>query len=583
VPAAIVTVILVALVGLIGVAHRQGRISWLRRAGGTAERVSGGIPGWASLPVGMTTASLLTAVFGFYWDVSWHIDRGRDPGPFANPAHWFIIVGLGGIALAGLVSVLMGSDRPTPTSVRLADGWHVPVGGVLLMVCGLIALAGFPLDDVWHRIFGQDVTLWGPTHIQMIGGASLSTLATWVLLNEGIRAAPRRAGWLVEHQAVLVGGAFLLGLSTLQGEFDYGVPQFRQLYHPVLIMLAAGIGLVAVRILAGRGGAIGAALFFIAVRGTLTILIGPLLGRSTLHFPLYLIEAVIVEVVAVVVGTERQLTFGVWSGVGIGTIGLTAEWLWSHLWMPLPWHAGLLPEAAIFGALAAVSGALIGGLIGRALQPSRAVRQSAPRGLVACAWLIAVLCVSWPLPMTSSGSGSATVALSGVPDSGYTLGAPVTSVNVSVRMDQPAAAARANWFDVTAWQGEKNGDGGLVIASLHRRGDGSYATTKAVPIGGSWKTIIRLQKGRELVSLPVYLPADLAIPVPAVLPRAQWTAAFVRDKSVLQREATGGSIALQRGAYVLLSLLAVAWIVNLAWGLRLLDRAGGRRGALANA
>jgi hypothetical protein len=67
------------------------------------------------------------------------------------------------------------------------------------------------------------------------------------------------------------------------------------------------------------------------------------------------------------------------------------------------------------------------------------------------------------------------------------------------------------------------------------------------------------------------------------LPRAQWTAAFVRDKSVLQREATGGSIALQRGAYVLLSLLAVAWIVNLAWGLRLLDRAGGRRGALANA
>ena len=26
--------------------------------------------------------------------------------------------------------------------------------------CGMYALIGFPLDDVWHRIFGQDVTLW---------------------------------------------------------------------------------------------------------------------------------------------------------------------------------------------------------------------------------------------------------------------------------------------------------------------------------------------------------------------------------------------------------------------------------------
>ena len=36
---------------------------------------------------------------------------------------------------------------------------------------GAFALIGFPLDDVWHRIFGQDVTLWGPTHLMLIGGA----------------------------------------------------------------------------------------------------------------------------------------------------------------------------------------------------------------------------------------------------------------------------------------------------------------------------------------------------------------------------------------------------------------------------
>ena len=48
-----------------------------------------------------------------------------------------------------------------------------------------MALAGFPLDDVWHRIFGQDVTLWGPTHLLLFGGASLSTLGAMILLMEG--------------------------------------------------------------------------------------------------------------------------------------------------------------------------------------------------------------------------------------------------------------------------------------------------------------------------------------------------------------------------------------------------------------
>ena len=46
-------------------------------------------------------------------------------------------------------------------------------------------MIGFPLDDVWHRIFGQDVTLWGPTHVLMIGGASLAPIAAWLLLVEG--------------------------------------------------------------------------------------------------------------------------------------------------------------------------------------------------------------------------------------------------------------------------------------------------------------------------------------------------------------------------------------------------------------
>src|SRR5205814_6167923 len=255
----------------------------------------------------------------------------RDPGPFPTPAPWFITVGLAGIALAGVLAVVMGDDRDTGASIRLADGWRVPVGGLLLTVCGCLALAGFPLDDAWHRIFGQDVTLWGPTHIQMIGGASLATLAMWILVVEGLRV--RRRGqrddgartWIVEHQDIFIGGALLIGMSTLQAEFDFGVPQFRQLYHPILLALGASIALIAVRIRAGRGSALAAAAFFLAVRGLLTLLIGPVLGRTILHFPLYLAEAVIIEVVADQVGEGRQLTLGLWAGGAIGTIGLAAE------------------------------------------------------------------------------------------------------------------------------------------------------------------------------------------------------------------------------------------------------------------
>src|SRR5699024_8357378 len=120
----------------------------------------------------------------------------------------------------------------SPSAVRVTRRWSVPVGGVMLAACSLIALAGFPLDDIWHRLFGQDVTAWGPTHIQLIGGASLATLGAWALLVEGARALPgppptRTARVLERGGEIVLAGAFLVGLSTLQVEYDFGVPQFR--------------------------------------------------------------------------------------------------------------------------------------------------------------------------------------------------------------------------------------------------------------------------------------------------------------------------------------------------------------------
>ena len=594
VPATAVALVLVAVVVLAAIAHRRGRWAGLRRLDARAQRWSG-LPGWAAGPIGLGTVSLLVAAFGFYWDVSWHIDRGRDPGPFANPAHYFIIAGLGGIALAGVWSVVAGVDRPTPTSVALhrngaANRWDAPLGGLLLALCGVVALAGFPLDDIWHRIFGQDVTLWGPTHIQMIAGASLATLAMWILSEEGRRAQPDGAGTVSalhvfrEHGDVFLGGAFLIGLSTLQGEFDYGVPQFNQIYHPVLIMLAAAIGLVAVRIRGGRGRALLATAFYLGLRGGLTVLIGPVLGRSTLHFPLYLVEAALVEVVALVAGEATPLALGAWSGVAIGTVGLGAEWWWSHVWMPLPWHRWLLPSGALLAALAALAGGILGALIGTALRPTRprlrptppTRRPTPPRrrparvGPGVASGAVALFCLAWPLPMSGPQGLQATVTLAPTPaaSSGPRAVRPIVTLN------HPQAAHQANWFDVTTWQGERHGQGGLLIAPLHRIGPDTFTTSRAIPVDGTWKALIRLHRDRTLAVVPIYLPADPAIPAGEFAPQLRYTAPFVADKKILQREATGGHVNLQRGAYLLLLLIGAGWISTLVWGLLRLTRSG---------
>src|SRR5258708_5314555 len=226
-------------------AYRRDRLPVLARVAAYSSRVSR-MPPWASPPAAVAGVALLVAVTGFYWDVATHIDRGRDTGPFGTAAHYPILIGLGGIAVAGLLAITLGwRQQRRPTWVQVQRGWWAPLGGMLIAVCGCFALIGFPLDDVWHRLFGQDVTLWGPTHLLMIGGASLATLGVWALQIEGRRSSQpdadrgdvaRGAFW--RRQAdTLSAGAFLMGMSTFQGEFDFGVPQVQLLYHPILIML----------------------------------------------------------------------------------------------------------------------------------------------------------------------------------------------------------------------------------------------------------------------------------------------------------------------------------------------------------
>src|SRR5205085_11094788 len=206
-------------------------------------------------------------------------------------ARYCIRAGLFCVLASGVIAIaLTGERRPSDTSVRLPNGWWAPMGALVICVCGSVSLIAFPLDDIWHRIFGQDVTLWGPTHLLLIGGATFSILGAWILYAEGSRradgTAPREPRLVRALEAVMV-GALLVGLSTFQGGFDFGVPQFRLVWQPILLALAAGIGLVAARVRIGRGGVLAAALVFVGVRGFLGLLGGWVVGERIPDFPLH--------------------------------------------------------------------------------------------------------------------------------------------------------------------------------------------------------------------------------------------------------------------------------------------------------
>ncbi|HEY7875697.1 MAG TPA: hypothetical protein VIG64_11315 [Actinomycetota bacterium] len=562
IPATIVALVLVVLLAVFARLHLGGRVRILNWGAGIAERVTG-LPGWAALPVGVAAGSLLAAVFGFYWDVASHIDNGRDPGPFANPSHYFIIVGLAGIAFAGYLSLLLGRDDGS--GVRIGAR-RVPLGGVLLSVCGVIALLGFPLDDTWHRLFGEDVTLWGPTHLQMVGGAALSTLAIWILLVEAKNARAAgdvRGSSLGRFDEIFAAGGFLVGLSAFQAEFDYSMPQFRLLYQPVLLMFAAGLALVAARIRLGRGGALGAVAVFLAIRGVLAVAVGPGLEHTMPHFPLYVVEAIAVELVAVRVSTSRQLAFGAWSGAAIGTAGLAAEWGWSYLWMSFPWPPAMMVQGALFGLAAAVAAGVAGGFVGRALTAPEAQRQHGRRwiGVVTAASLLLVL--FFPLPIATDTGASVSVTLAQARNGpGEWVHATVTPAPASV-IDDP------EWFNVSAWQG-----GGSVVSQLEPVGDGSYRTVEPVPIYGEWKTLIRLHQGPAIVAAPIYMPSDPAIGASAIPAEPSFTRAFVEDKKLLLREAKDTDAWLSYVAYTVLVGIVLCWVLTLGWGLWRLERTG---------
>jgi hypothetical protein len=560
----IAAVVITLLMLWVGHAHRTRRITWLTRlADKLGEKFHR--PNWVALPVLVFTTSIICALFGFIWDVSWHIGNGRDPGPLANPAHYFIIIGLFGIFVGGMTAVVLPYDKPGPAAVRITENWYAPVGGVLMAGCGLYAMIGFPLDDIWHRIFGQDVTLWGPTHLMMIGGACFSLFAVLMLEREGEAEEGEDVyhGVFITFLRYLSFGGLFIGLSVYQIEFDFGVPQFRLVFQPMLIAGAAALAAVAARTTMGRGAALISAVFAIALRGGVALLVGPILGAPINWFPLYLGPALAVELIALTPLFKRPVVFGAVAGLAVGTVGLWLESLWIAAVYHYPWPISMWGEALAMAVPVAVLMGMCGAMFGMVLTGQRLPGRAVGISVVVATVLVIGGAVANGLHIVVPSKDNATITLTDLPSA---PGQRMVSADVQL-LPADMVSDKPDWLTILSWQGRMNNERGLVIDRLAKVGPGHYRSTQPVPVWGDWKTLLRVQDGRTMTAVPIWEPADAAIPAPEVPALASSTRPFVLEVTILQRERDQGAPAwLFTAGGIVVLFLTLMVIAGLTWG-----------------
>jgi hypothetical protein len=153
-------------------------------------------------------AGKVLGAWGLTWDIQWHLLIGRDT--FWIPPHLMMYGGvtaglLVAFAVLALDTAAAHRGRPPRGAITIAGftstrGIHLAAWGL-----GLVVLAA-PIDDLWHRLFGLDVTLWSPPHLLGLLGSAVNTLGTLVVAAEvypiGKRARPA---------ALLLGSALLYG------------------------------------------------------------------------------------------------------------------------------------------------------------------------------------------------------------------------------------------------------------------------------------------------------------------------------------------------------------------------------------
>lgn len=219
--------------------------------------------------------SVLIQCWGLLWDLSWHLDFGRES--LLDPPH--VVMGIG-IVVALLAWWHERRRTRVPRPHRL--------GGPALLLFGILwEIAALGWDQLWHVLFGSDLKagIWSPPHIMVITGVWVQ--AIWSIVASLSQEADRRSALPIHS---LLGCAVLLSVvSPFFGPIEYLLHRRDPFLYPLLMA-----GLAAFVFLVGRtatqhphGCTIIAALYTL-VRG-LPALVLWLAGRAMPGYPTPLI------------------------------------------------------------------------------------------------------------------------------------------------------------------------------------------------------------------------------------------------------------------------------------------------------
>jgi hypothetical protein len=201
--------------------------------------------------------SKLIAGWGVQWDIQWHVLIGRDS--FWIAPH---VMTYAGVSLAVLVSFgvlawntvralrapVEGDDAVSVLGLRGSRGFHLAAWGI-----GLTVLAA-PIDDMWHRLFGLDVTLWSPPHLLGILGSAINTVACLLIAHEVYPTERwRRLGATVFAGAMLYGNLHLLVDPSNLVAYRHGGIFFYTL--PILSAVVLPLALITTSRVSGSRGA----------------------------------------------------------------------------------------------------------------------------------------------------------------------------------------------------------------------------------------------------------------------------------------------------------------------------------------
>ncbi|MGL4306158.1 MAG: hypothetical protein ACRCSF_08375 [Mycobacteriaceae bacterium] len=515
---------------ILGVAVNHGRVKFVQNAADALERRTG-YPRWAILPLVVMFIFLIIGAFGMIWDVSWHLEKGRDNGLVSQPSHVLAIIGLYGAFVGSALSLVLVKDKPSVTAIKIRNYGYVPLGGLIAFLSFFMTLATFPLDDVWHRIYGLDVSLWSPIHFVLLASAISAFFGMGLLLFEGEAAVSGRpalrAVGIVKVFRILFVGVLVAIMGILLDEWNVALPQANMLYEPMLLATTVA-AFIAARLLIGRWGALAA---WGVATGLNVLLVGAvalLFGGVAPRMPLLLGFAVAVEFTALILGTKKIWRLAVFSGVLASALGLSIEYIWSNFYRPLPWQLHMMPEAWIIGLAIGISASIAGVYAASSLLHREEISSNRHVSVVVSAFAL-VGAIGLSLSGPTLLEGKADIRISEV------VAGENRSVNLSVKFYPENITENADWFYVASWQGD-----GIKSQRLVRGDDGFWRTTQPLLVSGKWKVSLRIAKNGARSAIPIRFPEDKELGL-AEISAESGQREFVSDVLLMQRERKVGT------------------------------------------